>query len=148
MPSCLIQLRENSNPLYSIGINTSVNNVLTDRPPITVTAKGGPIALTYSVLPIARGNMATQVVITVIRIGLTLDRPAYMMARDLRYPFFRKMFTKSMRIMPLLTTTPSRIRKPVSVLALNRELPVMVRKKKEPIAARGMEKSNTKGVTN
>jgi len=45
-----------------------------------------------------------------------------------------------------LTTTPSRIRNPMMVLALNRDSPVMVSRKKEPMAARGMEKSSTKGV--
>ena len=51
-------------------------------------------------------------------------------------------------MIPLLTTTPSRIRNPMMVLALNKDSPVTVSKKKEPMAARGMENSSTKGVTN
>jgi len=53
-----------------------------------------------------------------------------------------------MRIMALLTTTPNKIRKPISVLALKREFPVTVSRKNDPIAARGIENNTTKGVTN
>ena len=38
-------------------------------PPITVMAKGAPIAPAYSVSPIANGSMAAIVVMEVIRIG-------------------------------------------------------------------------------
>lgn len=50
-------------------------------------------------------------------------------------------------MIPLFTTTPSRIRKPVSVFAFNRLLLVSNNASKEPIAANGIEKSRTKGVT-
>ena len=51
-----------------------------------------------------------------------------------------------MRMIPLLTTTPSRIRKPVIVLAFIRLLPVMKSPSSEPMAASGMVNSSTKGV--
>jgi hypothetical protein len=51
-----------------------------------------------------------------------------------------------MRIMPLFTTTPSKIRKPVRVFALNRLLPVNINAINEPIAARGTENMSTTGV--
>ncbi len=51
-------------------------------------------------------------------------------------------------MIPLLTTTPSRIRNPIMVLALKRLFPVKMSASSEPMAARGMENSNTKGVAN
>lgn len=45
-----------------------------------------------------------------------------------------------------MTTTPRRMIKPVSVFALKRLFPVMIRARKEPIAARGTENIRTKGV--
>ena len=39
-------------------------------------ANGAPIAPAYSESPIANGNMATMVVIDVIRIGRIRDKPA------------------------------------------------------------------------
>ena len=50
-------------------------------------------------------------------------------------------------MIPLFTTTPSKIRNPVNVFAFNRLLLVSNRASKEPMAANGIEKSNTKGVT-
>ena len=50
-------------------------------------------------------------------------------------------------MIPLLTTTPNRIRNPVSVFAFIRLLLESNNASKEPIAANGMVKSNTKGVT-
>ena len=46
----------------------------------------------------------------------------------------------------MLTTTPSSIRKPVSVLTLRRVFPVRIRAIRDPRAASGMLKSNTTGV--
>src|SRR5690554_5501079 len=76
------QLMAFSIPKYKVGINTSVSRVLTVSPPITVMAKGAPMAPTYSDWPIARGIIATIVVIDVIRMGRTLDKPAVIRARD------------------------------------------------------------------
>lgn len=45
-------------------------------PPITVMAKGAPIAPAYSVSPIANGSMAAIVVMEVIRMGRIRDIPA------------------------------------------------------------------------
>ena len=49
-------------------------------------------------------------------------------------------------MMPLFTTTPRRIRKPVSVFALRSELPVRIRAISDPSAARGILKSRTNGI--
>ncbi len=49
--------------------------------------------------------------------------------------------------MPLFTTTPSRIRKPVRVFAFRRELFVSIRAISDPRAARGMLNISTTGVT-
>ena len=91
-------------------MNIRVRMVLTASPPITVIANGAPIILTYSALPIASGNMATMVVMAVIKYWRTLDMPATIRARDLRYPFLIKRLEKSIRIIPLLTTIPRRIK--------------------------------------
>ena len=49
--------------------------------------------------------------------------------------------------MPLLTTTPKRIRNPIITFALfSRLLPVSSNASSEPIAASGMENSRTNGV--
>ncbi|MBA7547074.1 hypothetical protein ES705_39476 [subsurface metagenome] len=80
--SCRIQARDVSKPEFSVGINTSVNSVLRDSPPITVMANGAPIVLTYSACPIASGAIATIVVIAVINIGRTLARPAVINALE------------------------------------------------------------------
>jgi len=45
-----------------------------------------------------------------------------------------------------LTTTPSNIRNPVSVLVLSRLFPVRSNANKEPIAANGIENKSTNGV--
>ena len=65
-----------SSPIQTVGIRISVNNAEKERPPITVMANGAPIAPAYSELPIAIGNMATIVVMEVIRIGRIRDSPA------------------------------------------------------------------------
>ena len=49
-------------------------------------------------------------------------------------------------MIPLFTTTPSNIRNPVSVLAFNNELPDKIKAISEPVAAKGIENINTKGV--
>ncbi len=72
-------------------MNTSVSKVLSASPPITTIAKGAPITLTYSACPMARGNMATMVVIAVIRIGRTRESPAVINALDIRNPSFLRM---------------------------------------------------------
>ncbi len=128
-------------------MNIKVSIVLSDSPPITVMAKGAPMAPTYSDCPSARGNMATMVVMAVIRIGRTLESPASINARDFRCPLLRRILVKSIRMIPLLTTTPRRIRNPVRVLALKRLLLVNISARKDPMAARGTEKITTKGVT-
>ena len=48
----------------------------------------------------------------------------------------------------MLTTTPSSIKKPISVFAFNKELPVKVKPRKAPIAAKGMENIITIGKYN
>ena len=53
---------------------------------MTVMAKGAPILVTYSTLPMARGNIATTVVIAVIRIGRIRACPAIINARGRLYP--------------------------------------------------------------
>ena len=47
--------------------------------------------------------------------------------------------------MPLLTTTPIRIKKPIKVFALSKLFPVIRRASSEPIAANGMEKRHEGG---
>jgi len=49
-------------------------------------------------------------------------------------------------MIPLLTMTPSKIRKPVSVLAFNKLLPVIANPNKAPVAAKGTENPKTKGA--
>ena len=65
-----------SSPIQTVGIRISVSNAENVNPPITVMANGAPIAPAYSESPIANGNMATIVVIDVIRIGWIRDKPA------------------------------------------------------------------------
>ncbi len=65
-------------------MKTRVKIVLTVSPPITVIAKGAPMTETSSSFPIARGIIATIVVIAVMRIGLTLASPAVMRALVIR----------------------------------------------------------------
>ena len=56
------------------------------NPPITVMAKGAPSPDTNSPCPMANGNMATMVVMAVIRIGRTLEIPAMMRLAVYGYP--------------------------------------------------------------
>ena len=81
--------KASSIPEYNVGIMTRVNSVLMVSPPITVMANGAPSPDTYSPCPMAKGIMATIVVMAVIRIGLKRDNPAVMMARCLRFPVRR-----------------------------------------------------------
>ena len=104
-----------------MGIKISVNKVLKDNPPITVIANGAAMLVTYCTFPMARGIMATIVVMAVIRIGLNRALPAIIRARDRRNPLCRNILVKSIKIIPLLTTIPSRMRKPIKVLAFNKE---------------------------
>ncbi len=53
-------------------------------PPITVIANGAPNPATNSPCPMARGNMATIVVIAVIKMGRIREIPAIISARGLR----------------------------------------------------------------
>jgi len=80
----LIQARVFSRPAYKVGTKTRVSRVLRVRPPMTVMAKGAPMAPTYSDCPRAMGNIATMVVMAVIRMGRTRDNPASIRARDFR----------------------------------------------------------------
>ena len=69
-------------------------------PPITVMAKGAPIAPAYSVSPIANGSMAAIVVMEVIRMGRIQQRmlwcneqykDLYRTTRYLRMPSYPKL---------------------------------------------------------
>ena len=77
--------------MYKLGMKRSVNRVPIARPPMTVMANGAPMREMYSALPIASGNMATMVVIAVMRMGLTRAWPAVMSARTREAPFCRRM---------------------------------------------------------
>ena len=50
--------------------------------------------------------------------------------------------------MPLLTTIPTKIKNPISVLALGNELPVKMIAQSDPIAARGMVNIIMSGFSN
>ena len=65
-----------SSPIQTVGIRINVSKAEKVKPPMTVMANGAPIAPAYSESPIASGNIATIVVIEVIRIGRIRDRPA------------------------------------------------------------------------
>lgn len=60
-------------------------------PPITVMAKGAPIAPAYSVSPIANGSMAAIVVMEVIRMGRIRDIPQSSTPCSGRYPVYAKV---------------------------------------------------------
>ena len=49
-------------------------------------------------------------------------------------------------MMPLFTTTPKRINKPIRALALNREFPVRMSPQNAPTAARGKVSIIAKGM--
>ena len=80
-----------SNPMQTVGIKINVNKAEKRSPPITVIAKGAPMAPAYFVSPMANGNIAAIVVIEVIKIGRIRDIPAVINARFRRYPLLRKI---------------------------------------------------------
>ena len=82
-----------SNPIYTVGIRIKVNTVPKASPPITVMANGAPIKLTYSAVPKANGNIATIVVIAVIRIGRKRWSPAVNSALVFLNPLRRRALT-------------------------------------------------------
>ena len=77
--------------MQTVGIKINVNKAEKRSPPITVIAKGAPMAPAYSVSPMANGNIAAIVVIEVIKIGRIRDIPAVINARFRRYPLLRKI---------------------------------------------------------
>jgi len=66
--------------MLNVGMKIRVKSVLIESPPMTVMAKGAPMLPTYSALPMARGIMATIVVMAVMRIGRIRAWPAIMRA--------------------------------------------------------------------
>ena len=72
-----------SRPALRVGMYIKVSMVANAKPPITVTAKGWPMLITYSASPRANGSMATIVVMEVMRIGLIREIPLMISARYL-----------------------------------------------------------------